>query len=471
MALPNIMQTGRTGMVASKAKMGTSSHNIANANTEGFSRQRVETEADLPKAHGSKNLIGTGTLLSSTERVNDVYLEKQLREAAKNLGNLEEKGQSLKQVEDIFNEMGGEGLNRLMAKFFNDFRKLSLEPDSRAVRQAVQESAAAMVGDFGRLRTQVEEVRAHLDSRLEGLIHESNSYAENIKDLNERIRTMELSGASANDLKDKRDVAVKKLAGYMDMSFRSDEMGAIHADIKNVGPLLSGPSVMKLSVDRSPADKDGKRENSYSVRGEGSASDDLTHSIKGGRIGALLETRDKVLSKVLENLDTLAFSLSEKFNSIHSLGFDAKGGTGANFFKPILDRDGAARFFQLSDEIRSDPARIAAAGERGAAGDNRIALAMAQIQNEKFLEDGTSTVDDYFNAIVADVGVASGRTQGALQQQKDISIQLQKMRDQVSGVSIDEETANLIQFQHVFGASAKVIQVADECLKTVLDLR
>lgn len=458
-------------MEASKAKMGTTSHNIANANTEGFSRQRVEQRADVPTAHGGKNLIGTGTLLAKTERVNDAYLEKQLRDSGRTLAHHEEKGQALKQIEDVFNEMGGEGLNRLMAKFFNDFRKLSIEPDSRAIRQSVLESASAMVADFGRLRSQVEEVRAHLDSKLEGMVREANALGEEIKDLNLKIRSSELSGAIANDLRDRRDVAMKKLATYVDLAFHQDEMGGVHADIKGVGPFIAGPNVLSFEVNRTPRDADGKPENSFSIRSAGSAANDLTHALKGGKIGAILETRDEALAKVLDSLDQMAFQLAKKVNEVHEKGFDSRGKTGSKFFNDLNSVEGASRFFSLSADVKGDPANIAAALEPGAAGDNRVAIALAQLQNERFLHDGTSTVDDYFNAMVSDVGVLSGRTQGALQQTKDINMQMQKMRDQISGVSIDEETANLLQYQHVFGASAKVIQVADECLKTVLDLR
>src|SRR3954464_11168993 len=107
MALPNIFQTGRSGMVASKAAMATTGHNIANANTEGFSRQRVETETTTPASHGH-NLIGTGTAIARIERVNDEYIEKQLRNGGRDMANMEEKDLMLKQTEDIFNEMNGD---------------------------------------------------------------------------------------------------------------------------------------------------------------------------------------------------------------------------------------------------------------------------------------------------------------------------------------------------------------------------
>lgn len=472
MALPNVMQTGRSGMVAAKAQMSTTSHNIANANTEGFSRQRVQQKADNPTVHGSKNLIGSGTLLQRTERMNDTYVEKQIRAANRELSHLEEKDMALKQVEDIFNEMGGEGLNRLVSKVFNDFRKLANEPDSEAVRQSVRESTQAMVNDFHRLRGNVEDVRAHLDARIEGFVSEANALTEEVRDLNQKIKVQEISGAPANDLRDQRDLAMKKLASYVDVSVHTDKDGAYMVDIKGVGPLVSGPNAEKLSVYRSPDDGEGKPENSFSIRSSGSASPDLTHAVKGGKIGALLEVRDGTLSTVLDRLDELAVAMTNSVNAIHREGVNRYGVKGTEFFKPLEHgKDRASQYMQLSDAVAGDVNSIAAGAIPDSPGDNRIAVAISQIQNMHLMENGNSSIDSYYNGLVSDVGVAAGRNRGALVQQKDITQQLDKMREQISGVSIDEETANLLQYQRAFDASAKVISVADQCLETVLNMR
>jgi flagellar hook-associated protein 1 FlgK len=473
MALPNVMQTGRSGMVAAKAQMSTTSHNIANANTEGFSRQRVHQNADsAPTRHGAHNLIGSGTSLARTERLNDAYIEKQIRGAGRDLAHLEEKDMALKQAEDIFNEMGGEGLNRVVSRFFNEFRKLGNEPDNEAVRQSVRESSMAMVNDFHRLRTSVEDVRAHLDARIEGFATEVNALASQIRDLNQKIKIQELSGAPANDLADQRDLATKRLATYVDITVHPDKDGAYNVDIKGVGPLVTGPNAEKLTTRRSPADEDGKPENSFSLGSTGSASPDLTHALKGGKIGALLEVRDQTLSAMVERLDTLAHTITDSVNSIHREGVTRYGTKGVDFFKTLpAGKDRAASFMALSDAVANDPNHIAAGAVPDSPGDNRIAIAISQIQNMRIMDGGNSTIDAYYNGIVSDVGVVAGRTRSSLIQQKDIANQLDKMREQISGVSMDEETANLLQYQRAFDASAKVISVADQCLETVLNLK
>ena len=470
MALPNVMQTGRSGMVAAKAQMNTTSHNIANANTEGYSRQRTDQAADQAVPHGNHSFIGRGVLLERTHRINDEYVEKQLRNVGRELGNLEEKDFALKQTEDIFNEMGGEGLNRMVSKFFNDFRKLANDPDSEAVRHAVRESSEAMINDFHRVRGQVEELRSHLDARIEGYTREVNSLTTELRDINQKIKVLEAGGAPANDLNDHRDLIVKKLNGYLDLQSHKDKDGAINLDVRGIGPLVNGPTAETFSVHRSPRDNEGKDDNVLSVHSTGSARGDVTHTIKGGKLGALLEVRDGNLTGVLGRLDELAKAITDSVNAVHVEGFNREGEKGNLFFRALGTQERAAKEFGLSEAVKADVNNIAAAAAGDAPSDNRVAVAISQIQNMRLMNDGKSSVDDFYNSIVSDVGVAAGRTRGSLVQQKDIEQNLNKVREQNSGVSLDEETANLMQFQHAYDASARVISVADECLKTVLAL-
>lgn len=473
MGLPDVMQTGRSGMFAAKASIATTGHNIANANTEGYSRQRVQQATDTPRGHGAKGMIGSGTYVARVERINDEYIDKQIRNVGREMAHLEEKDIVLKQTEEIFNEMGGDGLNRLVARFFNEFRNLGNDPNSEAVRQSVREASQAMINDFHRLRTEVEDLRKHIDARLEGHVSEVNSLAEELKDLNIRVKTHERGGVPPNDLLDKRDQVLKKLSSFLDLSTHKSSQGDYVVEIRGVGPLVVGGSVEKFSVVRSPADSQGKPEGAFDLKSTSSAQTTVTHMIKGGKFGALLETRDQILSTVLNRLDELALAITNSVNEIHRQGISRNGQTGLDFFKQLRpeERGSAAQFMALSDAIQSNINHIATAAERDAPGDNRIALAIAGLQHHRLVNEGKTTVDDFYNSIVSDVGVAAARTRSAMNQQKDIQIQLNRMRDQIAGVSIDEETANLLQYQHAFDASAKVIQVANEMLNTVLKLK
>jgi flagellar hook-associated protein 1 FlgK len=472
MGIPNVFQTGRSGMVASKAAIATTGHNIANANTEGYSRQRVQTETATPQDQpGSKRVIGTGTKISRIERINDEYIEKQVRNGGRDMANFEEKDTMLKQVEDVFNEMNGDGLNRLVARFFNEFRKLSNEPENEAIRESVREASQSMASDFKRLRHELEDVRDHIDQRVEGYAREATMLAGQIKDLNNRIRAGELAGGAPNDLLDQRDQALKKLTTFADLAMHKDNHGNFIVDIKGVGPLIVGPQNESFSVQRSPADDQGKPENSFDLMTTASARSKITHQIKGGKFGALMEVRDQTLSTLIDRLDEMAFTITNAVNDIHEQGFNRYGQQGIAFFRNLDDKTRAAEYIGLSDEVLSNSNNIASAAQPDAPGDNRVAIAISGLQHQRLMNDGNATLDAFYNGIVSDVGVAASKNKFNMNQQRDIMAQLNKMRDQISGVSIDEETTNLMQYQHSFDASARVIKVADECMQTVLDLK
>ena len=473
MGLANIFETGRSGMAAMKASIATSGHDIANANTEGASRQRVQTEAAVPQPGPGHSYIGSGVGVARVERVNDQYIEKQLRDSGRNLASLQEKGMVLHQTEDIFNEMGGEGLNRLISKVFNEFRKLSNDPSSEAVRQSVREATKAMVNDFHRLRSEVGEVQKHIDSRIEGNVSELNSTAKELAELNQRIEQLRTTGAGAppNDLLDRRDLVLKKLATFVDISMHTDKEGSYNVDVKGIGPLVVGAHYEHFGVNRTPADESGKPTNSLDITTSASVSPNVTHRVKGGKLGALVETRDKLLSTIQDRLDELAYNMSTAVNEIHRQGFTRDGLQGVDYFSHLTSKDRASELIGLSDAVRSSVNNIATAAEADAPGDNRVAIAISGLQEARLMNGGHSTMDDYYDSIVSDVGVASAANKSDVKQQQDIGNQLKNMREQISGISIDEETANIMKFQQAFAANARVIQVADEMLKEVLDLR
>ncbi|MGE0615857.1 MAG: flagellar hook-associated protein FlgK, partial [Bacteriovoracia bacterium] len=364
MGLPNVMLTGRSGMMAARSAIGTTGHNIANANTEGYNRQRVELETQEPTANqGYKGFIGRGTQIARVSRINDEYLDKQIRNGNRSLQFMEEKDLSLRQTEDIFNEMNGEGLNRLMAKFFNEFRQLANDPNSEAIRQSVREATNAMTSDFKRMRGEVDDVRRHIDNRIEGYTREVNQLADQIANMNQKILQLEIGGGSPNDLLDQRDLAVKKLASYMDVSVHKSKNGSVTINIVGAGPLVTGPKAEQFNVQRSPRDDDGKPENALDIYSSSSANSNVTHVIKGGKLGALVEVRDQTLGTILSRMDDLAFGITESVNAIHRQGLTRDGVTGIDFFKPQTEKFRAAEYFGLSDDILASSNNIATAAQ------------------------------------------------------------------------------------------------------------
>ena len=465
MAIGNLSQIGNSGMVAARSALATSGHNISNATTEGFSRQKVVTQAvhiDLSSRAG-----GMGTVVSGTDRLNDAYLEKQIRNAQKEVSKCEEKEILFQQVEDVFNEMNEDGLSRCIGKFFNDFRKLSEEPENGSIRHAVRESSQTMVDHFKRIDHQLQDITRHIDERIAGSISEMNHLTKSIASLNDKMRSLSASGGNVNDLLDQRDRDLKALSALCEVSVHQNESGMISVDLDRAGALVASCQSEQLHVERIA---DAQRtQGVYAILG--STQEVITQSIKNGKLGALLEIRDEVIAGVREQLDAIAFALTESVNAIHTQGFTPEGKTGIAFFEPSEVEQGALGRFSLSEDVLTNVNAIATAFSPHAPGDNRVALKIAQLQNEKLIHDQQSTLEDGYDAFITDLGMLTAKNRASLTQEKDSMMQLHNMREQISGVSIDEETTQLLQYQHIFDACAKVIQIADDLMKTILNLK
>lgn len=465
------MNIAKSGLFANRASLNTTGHNIANVNTEGYSRQRVEQVAGIPQGLGGMN-VGTGVRAVNVHRINDEYLTMQIANESKLMGAYEEKDMAMNQAENVFNELNDAGVNRLMSNFFNEFRKLGNEPESEAMRVTVRESANQLNGDFHRIARSIQDVQKNIDVRIEANVRQVNELAQKIAKLNEEIKKVELRGGESGDLRDARDNNVKKLSSIVDVHVATNERGELTIAIDNKGPLISGSLFNKMYVEKSKADAEaGSPEGSLQIFIENLAQPNVTRMLKTGRLGGLVEARDDIIGKAMQRIDELAYTFASRVNDIHRKGFNLNNDTGVDFFKLPEKIEGAAAALALSDKVMGDANNIATALLPDSPGDNRLVQQIAQLQHVKTMSRGNSTFDDHYNAIIADLATIHAKNKEVLGHQSHILSQLEKFRESVSGVSLDEETTNLVQFQHAFDASAKVIKVADEMLDTILRLR
>ena len=217
MGIPDLTRTGQSGLFNSKAAMTTIGHNITHANREGYSRQRVlaQPSETVMLAH---HTFGTGTKTSRVERVHNPYLQNQLNEAYQGLTCFEEKDFILKQIEVFFNELHQEGLSQCISQFFNEFRKLSQQPESLVLRNSIRESTQVMIAHFHRLRKELNQFINQIDKKIEGLVEEANQIFLDIMELNEKIKNSEQMGSVPNDLLDQRELMLKKLSSILDVT-------------------------------------------------------------------------------------------------------------------------------------------------------------------------------------------------------------------------------------------------------------
>ncbi|MFZ4712804.1 MAG: flagellar hook-associated protein FlgK [Bacteriovoracaceae bacterium] len=484
----DLLNIGTTGLYAAKKSLQTTGHNIANANTEGYSRQNVKQETSIPIGD-STTVMGSGVFVKDVKRVHDELIEKRVNSTLSNHKFNEERSLQLGQIEDIFNEVDSDGLAHLMNKFFNSFRELAQQPENETVRSIVRENARVVVSDFHRARQTLDMLASNIDKKLAASVDEINLTLQNIANLNIKISNLENAHGETGDLRDQRDLAVKSLAESFQINVYSNEKGQFNVAAEGIGTLISGGQHQELMTGQSAITGNAESSGNVEVFFKTRPTQSLTLGLKEGTLGALVKTKNTELKNQRDRLDDIAFELTHTVNAIHKKGFALQGGsvnfkgevkngegrplppTGMNFFKEPLDRFRAAEYIQLSDEIKADLNNIATGIDPHTPGDNRIAIAISKLQHEKILGGGTTSFEESYLKTLGDIGLASAKARVDTEQSSGLVAQAKAIKERISGVSIDEETANMVKFQHSYEASARVMKTADEMFKTILDMK
>ncbi len=465
------MDTGKRSMMNSQSALQTVSHNVANKNTEGYSRQRVEQQTSEPVGLGRLR-IGTGARATNVQRTNNPFIEKQLESEGNVLGKKDSMSQMMGRVEQVFNEQQNKGLNKFMGEFFNAYREMSNNPESLALRNLVKESADFMTKDFKRIDTQLTKIQGEADFQIATEVASINSMTREIAQLNEKIQMVEVNAREANDERDRRDLLVKHLSEKMNIKYSEGKDGILTITGGTTAVLVAGTQSRELLVSSSPK-REGKREGNvdilYKPNPDASVVN-ISQQITGGRLGGLLEVRDKFVNEALDNVDTLAYTLAQEVNKAHTSGFDRYNNQGRELLK-VDSKENAARNIKVNDAIMQNAGLVVAAAQPNSPGDNRVANVISSLQYAQPLAGGESTFDDFYANTVGNVGVYAARINSELDSQKGIVDQLKNIRESISGVSLDEETAKMIEYQKTFEASARLIRTADEMLETVMSLK
>lgn len=458
-------------MMNSQTALQTSGHNIANKSTEGFSRQRVEIQTNVPVGTG-KTRYGMGSKTAAVTRVNNSFLERQIGNERSLSGFYDGKAEAMARVEQVYNEQQNKGLNQFVADFFSSVQEMANNPESLATRTQVRETADFLTKDFKRVHSQLTDITRDLDQQIVSQLEEVNSMATEVANLNEKIQQVELSGGHANDERDRRELLVKQIGDRINIRWAEGKDSTVTITAGNSAVLVAGYDAKRLEAKGTP-ETDTKGEGNvdiFYINNERATPVAVTSQFVGGKVGGLLDVRDKVVTELLTDLDKMAYSFAANLNEVHRQGFDVYNRTNLDFFELPQDIRHASANMKVSNSILEDVGRIATAGQMASAGDNRVALKMARLQQDKVM-GGESTLDEFYNSVVGKVGIQAKRAETSSDSQRDIVKQLANIRESISGVSLDEEATKLIEYQKSFDASARLIRTADEMFDTVLNLK
>ncbi|MCB0393028.1 MAG: flagellar hook-associated protein FlgK [Bdellovibrionales bacterium] len=468
----SVMTIGKRSMMNSQNALQTVSHNIANKDTEGFSRQRVEITTSEPTGFGQTRM-GQGAYTKAVRRIQNPFLEKQIQTESNELGFGEGQTENLSRVEEVFNEQVNKGLNRFLSDFFNAFRELANNPENTATRTLVKETAEFATQDFKRVNRQLTDIQKDIDQQLISNISEINGMLQEVASLNQKIELVENTGAQANDERDRRDLLLKNLSKFVNIRWGESDTGQVTVTAGNTAVLVSGYEASELKAVATP-EREGKREGRMDIMykaSQGKSWVNVTKQLTGGTIGGAIDVRDNVVNGLLDRMDDLAYTMVKNVNAIHQRGYNLHGQTGVQFFSDLGTKRDASEMIDLNHKIYQDVSSIATAAIPNAPGDNRIANVISNLQYQKILDNDKSTFDDAYNGMVGELAVVTKKSRMVTEHQNNIVSQLNKVRDSISGVSLDEETVKMIEFQKAFDASARVIRTADEMLDTVLNLK
>jgi len=458
--LTGILDIGKQALLTQQLALQVTSNNISNVNTPGYSRQRGALEERYP-AQSEAGPVGTGVQMKTVEAARDQFLEARLSTVMQTTGKQDTVTGYLNQVQSVFG-LSQDGVGDALSKFFNAFSGLANDPTSSSLRYNVVTAGQNLAGMFNDAARQLSDIQQNADTAVVDTVNQINNLTARIAALNGQITNAEATGFHSNDLRDQRGEAVKELSSLVDVHYYESSDGTFSVST-GAETLVTANFHEDLSLTRTGP----LGFNQVLANGR-----DITSTIQRGRLGGLLQVRDNQIPGYQSDLDTLAESVIREVNTVHQAGKDLQSppsATSLNFFAPVAGVPGAAKAFAVNAAVAADP-RYIAAGQTGAPADNTNALALADLGNQKLMASGTQSFTDAITAMQARIGTDARSSQMETDTNNAIKTQLENSRDQISGVSLDEEAIDLMRFQKAYQAAAKLINVVNGLMDDVLNI-
>ena len=329
------LSSAKLGLLAQQLAIEVTGQNIANVETEGYSRQDVTFEANTPRhaiKYGSMHQIGTGVRVAGIERAHDQFLFEQIMDEGDLTGSTEVKKEIFEQLEVLFNEGSGRSLNDALSSFFASVHDLATNARGLSERADLVSKAEHLASTFNQTGKQLFTIQRNIDATIETEVAEINSLTTQIGKLNESIHANEpASQYKANDLRDNRDRLVKELSKKIDIQLIEESDNQISLTLKDGTALVLKDRVFKLSTSLN-GDNDSFKDVNIEY---GSGLKNITSTITGGELHGYLDMRDTEVKSALGKMNILSASFIQEFNGIHRAGFGIDRSSGLDFFSPL----------------------------------------------------------------------------------------------------------------------------------------
>jgi flagellar hook-associated protein 1 len=456
-SIGSILNTAKQAFMTQQVAIEVTGTNVSNASSVGYSKQRAII-VPVNSAEVAQNDIQGGVTVETVQRLYDQFIERQISEQSSQLNYSEARHSALQQVEAIFNESQKDGLSSAMDRFWKAWDDLSVNPNGDVERMAVLSAADNLAATFRDYAGQLIDMQGTLNTRIAGTVEQLNSYLAEIATLNEKIIQTQSGGDNVNSLLDSRSELLKKISEQVDIDYIQQSDGSLAIFLSNGKALVQGAMSWPLDAVRNPAT------GFYDVVFENDPVTSLNGVITGGTLGAYLAVRDSDVEEYLDQLNTLASTLVDRVNSQHADGFDKYGSVGGLFFVDVTE----ARDMAVNAAVTADRGLIAASATVSSDGDN--ARLMGTLKDALSMNSATTTFGAYVGSLIGQIGTDVNMSKQSYDQRNAVMLTLNSQKEQMSGVSIDEEMINMIKYQTGYNAAGKLITTTQELLDTLLGL-
>lgn len=466
------LHAAKTSLSVNQKTIEVIGNNIANVNTEGYSRQSTLL-GQYPSINFGDFFIGQGVKVSDIQRQHDIFIQNQLIDKSADFGYESAQSRPLAELERVF-AIGEQNIATDVDNFFDSWQQLSASPSDLVLRDVVIQRGEILSTNFNNTLTGLNKVQENINDSIASKVDDVNSKMAEIADLNDRIYTIEINGQSANTARDRRELLARELAGTLGAQSYTDSRGMMMVQLPGGLPLVQGNTAMRLEAVTVGSSLEVQLH-------AGGVTRTLDQDNIGGEFKGLMYLRDDFIPNLKNDLDRLAYEISTQVNTQHAAGAGLDSVTGRDFFvdppnlgavPPTNPWQDAARGMAVAITDAEEVATAAAPTppDTVAPGDNRNALLLGNL-DESYLIGGIDNFNGFYGKLTARVGLETNQNTLSLQGAEDAVVQLDNLRDGLSGVSLEEEMIDLIAYQRGFQSSAKFLTTVDELMDTLIAIK
>ncbi len=391
------LDIGASALRSAQQLLNTAAHNVANANTPGYSRQRVRLVQAPPYTYpafnrsGLPGQIGSGVNVAAITRIRDNFLDLQVQAQTGLKGEWDTRQQELAKIEAIFPEPSDSGLGNTLSKFWNAWQDVAADPTSTATRSSLIEQASGLATEINRDATQLRMMASGIDAQVTDKVQKINDLATTIAGLNGQIQRVLVTGDNPNDLLDQRNQVLEELSAIVPVSVNTRQDGSISV-------LIGGTDLVSNVYTRQVQTQLDAAGHVHAVWADGS---ELT--LPSGELKSLLQVRDVDLAGYRESLDSLAKGIADATNALHQRGVDANGNAGLPLFTYFAGAESAS--LAVNQTVAADTRLIAAAAAPNTPGDGSVAGLIADLRNARSYVSGDPSTN-----VLGGMDLATGTT-------------------------------------------------------------